>query len=516
MKDRRRPSRLAAVAAAAVAAVTVAATPPASAESPGGGARALAGAAFPGASVVPSAGARGAAAAGAWGKAREMPGTAALNQGGRAGIDSVSCGSPGNCSAGGYYTDSSGAGEAFVASEAHGTWGTAQEVPGSAALNSGGGAQLTAVSCVSAGNCSAGGGYIDSSGNPQVFVARQVDGTWSTAEEVPGTATLNQGGLAVLTSVSCGSAGNCSAGGQYADSSYNRQAFVVDEVDGTWVTAQEVPGAAALNHGDAELTAVSCGSAGNCSAGGYYEDSSGQLRAFVDSEVDGTWGSAREVPGTAALSHGGYAEVTSVSCTSAGNCGIGGQYARESRYSRVFVASEVNGSWSSAEEVPGAVAVNQGDARHTWISCASAGNCSVGGDYTDGSGHLQAFVASEVNGSWGSAQEVPGTAALNQGGHAEVTSVSCASAGNCSAGGQYTDGSGHLQAFVASEVNGSWGSAEDVPGAAALNQGGHAEVTSVSCASAGNCSAGGQYSHGPRHLQVFVVSETQPASVRRR
>jgi hypothetical protein len=39
---------------------------------------------------------------------------------------------------------------------------------------------------------------------------------------------------------------------------------------------------------------------------------------------------------------------------------------------------------------------------------------------------------------WGRALEVPGTRALNQGGNAEVSSLSCASAGNSSAGGFYT------------------------------------------------------------------------------
>jgi hypothetical protein len=69
------------------------------------------------------------------------------------------------------------------------------------------------VSCASAGNCSAGGQYIDSSGNFQVFVVRQVNGTWHTATEVPGTPVLNQGEFAAITSVSCTSAGNCNAGG---------------------------------------------------------------------------------------------------------------------------------------------------------------------------------------------------------------------------------------------------------------------------------------------------------------
>ena len=86
------------------------------------------------------------------------------------------------------------------------------------------------------------------------------------------------------------------------------------------------------------------------------------------------------------------------------------------------------------------------------MSCASAGNCSAGGDYTDSSGAFQAFVVNQVNGTWHTAIEVPGTAALNQGGFAEILSVSCAAAGECSAGGLYTDSSGRGQAFVVSQT----------------------------------------------------------------
>ena len=86
------------------------------------------------------------------------------------------------------------------------------------------------------------------------------------------------------------------------------------------------------------------------------------------------------------------------------------------------------------------------------MSCASAGNCSAGGHYTDGSGHQQAFVVGETNGTWGTAKEVPGTAALNQGGNAVVDQVSCASAGHCSAAGTYRTSSGFDEAFVVNET----------------------------------------------------------------
>src|SRR5262249_27932567 len=147
---------------------------------------------------------------------------------------------------------------------------------------------------------------------------------------------------------------------------------------------------------------------------------------------------------------------------------------------------ETSGTWGTAKQVPGTAALNKGGAAVVAsVSCAAAGACSAGGYYQDGSGDQQAVAAGEANGGWGTAKEVPGTAALNKGGAAEIASVSCATAGNCSAGGFYTDGSGHLQVFVVGETNGAWGTAKEVPGTAALNAGGTAQFDSVSCATAG-------------------------------
>jgi len=273
-------------------------------------------------------------------------------------------------------------------------------------------------------------------------------------------------------------------------------------------TAIEVPGTAALNAGgNASVYSVSCASAGNCAAGGYYKDRSANSQAFVASEVNGTWKTAIKVPGTAALNAGGEATVYSVSCPSAGNCAAGGYYKDISGNYQAFVASEVNGTWKTAIKVPGTAALNKGGSAAIYsVSCASAGNCAGGGGYTDGAGHFQAFAASEVNGTWKTAIKVPGTAALNKGGSAAVESVSCPSAGNCAAGGFYKDISGNYQAFAASEVNGTWKAAIEVPGTAALNKGGSAEVYSVSCGSAGNCAGGGEYASSTGKYQAFVTS----------
>ena len=399
-----------------------------------------------------------------------------------------------------------------------GTWGTAQEVPGTASLNKGVNAQVNSVSCASAGNCSAGGFYKDGSLHQQAFVVSKVNGSWHTAIEVPGTATLNKGGGAAVSSVSCASAGNCSAGGAYEDSSKRGQAFVVSEVNGTWHTATQVPGTAVTSQiGSAGVLSVSCPSAGNCSAGGLYgyvQNNVWRHYAFVVNQVNGTWHTAIQVPGLATLSTGVDAEISSVSCRSAGNCSASGYYAQKSGALQAFVVSEVNGTWHTAIEVPGTATLNtSGYAGVNSVSCRSAGNCSAGGYYRDGTLqngalHVQAFVVSEVNGTWHTAIEVPGTATLNKGGDTRVLSLSCASAGNCSAGGSYTDSSGHEQGFVVGEVNGTWGTAIEVPGTATLNKGGYAQVNSVSCGAAGNCSAGGVYTDSSYHWHAFVISES--------
>jgi len=448
----------------------------------------------------------------AWGPAIEVPGTAALNRGGAADVTTVSCAAAGGCAAGGFYFDAFGGQEAFVVDETDGSWGTATEVPGTAILNNGGAAQVSSVSCATAGNCTAGGTYADDQHFIHAFLVDETNGTWGNAFDVPGMATLNSGD-AKVNWVSCPTAGDCTAGGFYHDSLHHPQAFVVDETNGSWGNAVEVPGTAALNVGGAAVVnSVSCATAGNCSAAGSYRDGSDHSQAFVSDETNGTWSTAIEVPGTAALNGNGPAAVRTVSCAATGDCSAGGYYTDGSSNLQAFVVDETNGIWGTATEVPGTDALNAGGSgRLVSVSCAAAGNCSGGGYYVDGYGSEQAFVVDETNGTWGTAIEVPGTAALNKRGNAKLNSVSCGSAGNCAAGGAYSGRFGQLQTFVVNETNGTWRPAIEIPGTAVLNSGGLAWVNySVSCATAGSCAVGGFYTDRRGHQQAFVAGSAAP------
>jgi hypothetical protein len=403
-----------------------------------------------------------------------------------------------------------GAGDASAIGAARpaGSWGRAIEVPGLGALNKGGNAGVLSVSCASAGNCAAGGVYRDRRGHQQGFVASQRHGRWGTAIEVPGL------GNAGVLSVSCASAGNCAAGGDYwVDRRGHVQGFVASQRHGRWGTAIEVPGSAALNAGgQAQVSSVSCPSAGDCVAGGYYTDADDEFQVFVASERNGTWGTAIRLRliGSGYYPNGTGA-IESVSCASVGNCAAGGSDSGPQptfNDMSAFVVDAKNGHWGKVREVPGLAALNEGTPDLDSVSCASVGNCAAGGGYTDRSNNFQAFVVNEKNGTWGKAIKVPGLRALNTGGFADVYQVSCASPGNCAAGGGYTDRHHHSQGFAAVERNGRWGTAIEVPGLRALNTGGAAHVYSVSCAPAGTCAAGGSYRDRHGHHQGFVVSQT--------
>src|SRR5262249_32368682 len=157
-----------------------------------------------------------------------------------------------------------------------------------------------------------------------------------------------------------------------------------------------------------------------------------------------------------------------------------GLYRDGSARFQAFVVSERNGTWGTAIEVPGSGALNAGGgAMVNSVWWAAGGDWDAGGECTAGSGHAEGVGVRRRRGTWGTAIGVPGSGALNAGGDARVESVSCASAGKCAAGGFYADRLGHMQAFVVSETNGTWGTAIEVPGSGALNKDGNAIVSSV-------------------------------------
>ncbi|HEY3905910.1 MAG TPA: hypothetical protein VGM14_18515 [Streptosporangiaceae bacterium] len=429
--------------------------------------------------------------ASSWGRAIEMPGPSVLGVGKAADVNAVSCASTGNCTAGGDYLDRFGHEQGFVASEVHGVWGKATKVPGLQALNAGGDAEILALACALAGNCAATGTYTERLGQEQAFVASEWHGVWGKAIEIPGLAVLNKGGGIVSLAISCGSPDDCAVGGMYQNSPNERQAFVASERTGRWDKAIEVPGVGALGPdvGESGVESVSCAAAGDCTATGTYLTGIDRQHGFAVSERNGVWGKAIEIPGLGRLDSGGFANVGSVSCASPGNCAASGYYGHRGFHG--FVVSERDGVWGKAIMVPRVAEVSSvacaapGDCagvgtssgQHlgfavserngVWgkvvpipglnrrgqffissIACVSAGNCAAGGFYDNSLAFdSPAFVVSERHGVWTKAIRVPGLFPRN----AQVLSLSCSRQGYCAAGGGYLNRAGNAFGFVVTE-----------------------------------------------------------------
>jgi hypothetical protein len=78
---------------------------------------------------------------------------------------------------------------------------------------------LELVACVSAGNCSAVGDYYYGESNFHGLLLTETSGRWSTGVQPALPANASTTPDARLNAVSCVPAGNCTAGGGYVDSS---------------------------------------------------------------------------------------------------------------------------------------------------------------------------------------------------------------------------------------------------------------------------------------------------------
>src|SRR4051794_17260860 len=102
-------------------------------------------------------------------------------------------------------------------------------------------------------------------------------------------------------------------------------------------------------------------------------------------------------------------------------------------------------SWATGVET--ILPANAGSNPHVFpysLSCPSAGNCSAVGAYSDSSGNTQGLLLTETAGTWAAGREA--LLPANAGSNPDVgLSVSCASGGNCTAVGEYADNSGYAQ-----------------------------------------------------------------------
>jgi Fibronectin type III domain len=279
--------------------------------------------------------------------------------------------------------------------------------------------------------------------------------------------------------------------------------------DPAWSSATAVPGLSALNvTGTAQVGEVSCSSAGNCGLVGDYSDSLRHIQGFVANEVNFVWGSAESIPGLVDLNTGGaVSDYSFISCTSATACTAGGTYKDSSGNPFSFVVDEASGTWGTAQTLPLSDTLPTGaSSQLNDLKCTSPGDCVAVGSYLDVNG-VQSYVAAESSGTWSGAVEVPGSGQLNVTDLGGAADLACPAAGECALVGIYSDASKHIQAYADSESSGTWGTAVALPGLATLNVGGLAGPEALSCSSVGSCATGGTYLLSSTAAEPWVASE---------
>jgi hypothetical protein len=323
--------------------------------------------------------------------------------------------------------------------------------------------------------------------------------------------------MAAILAISCPSAGSCTAEGSYTDNAQIVHTFVMNQTNGTWGFPTEVPDFTTLKSQDGSfMTTLSCTTTSTCVGVGSYVDHVTQTaQPIIFTETNGVWAAPSEVQGSSEFNPSGDAFVGGLDCPSVTTCVAGGDDVTISSSSTTvvpFVITENDGVWGSIEAVPGVAALSRVDqASLTALSCGAPGDCVAGGDYLDASGQSQAYVINEVGGVWGSATQLFATQLLGSGLNNNLVDVDCPSAGNCSGIGGFSDALGNMQPYVVDEVNHVWSPASEVPGIQNLNDNDGAALTTISCSAPGVCSAGGLYADSDSNGQAFLVNEASNA-----
>ncbi len=432
-------------------------------------------------------------------------------------IESMSCPSSGSCTAVGTYTDGVHHGQGLLLKQAHGVWaaGIQAPLPANAGTNPVDPAKNTGiadVSCVSAGNCTAVGVYTDSRNEDLGLLLSERAGRWQrgVAARLPGNAMApakDRKSVAdnlVLLSGACTSVGECYAVGNYFTGANTLEPLIVAEHNGRWQTGTiaPLPIGASVRGQRAVLYDVSCLPAGTCTAVGSYVDADGDQQAMLLTESGGAWSAATEasLPPDAATSPA--ATPIALDCVGVGDCTTVGYFQDSHTDSLGVILSESGGTWGAGTQATlpsNAAPPTSYNAQTTVLAslaCPDAGDCTAGGSYTDAYGNTQALLLSQTAGVWGTGQEVtlPSNAertATDQ--TAGIDAISCPTVGNCVAGGEYTDTAENNDSLLVMQTGGVWSPGTQVSLPANSGQAQYSAIDAVSCAGVGSCTVIGTY-----------------------
>lgn len=438
-------------------------------------------------------------------------------------VNTVSCSSPGNCTAAGVFELPSGAQRTYTITMTNGVWGTARE----AVFANGVQASYTEtspskISCSSAGNCTAVGRYFKAGGGTEAFTMTSTNGTWEQARSVVFANNVQDSTpSSELLDVSCPSDGNCTAVGLFKNPAGGLEQFTMTMTAGTWDQAAPVvfPANTQRSTPSAKLTSVSCASAGNCTAVGWFTNINSEWEVSTTTSNNGTWSQAARATYPASTRNSNPdEEFKDVSCSSAGNCTAVGYFYTASGTYEALTMTSTNGTWANAQRVvfPSGTMNASPYSELKSVSCSSAGSCTAVGVYSPPSGGAESFSVSSTGGTWGSpVRTIFNSGVLDSSPSVWLRDISCVRAGDCTAVGTFRNVAGDEEGFTVSSMAGTWGTARPatvvIAGQSTRRPG---SIGSISCTGALLCTAGGAVKDGSNKNQGLLSSsaEAPPAT----
>jgi hypothetical protein len=339
---------------------------------------------------------------------------------------------------------------------------------------------LSSISCVSASSCFAVGLWTTapvSSLAGYHTLAESWNGSAWTVVPSPDKGTVGS----ALTGVSCVSASDCLAVGYFfTGPTYSPSSTPLAETwnGKTWsiVANPETVG---------QLQAVSCVSASSCTAVG-----TGPEGTLIESWNGSAW-SVVPSPDT-----GSGDTLHGVSCPAAGSCVAVGSYAAGTGITATLVESWNGKTWSIVSSPNSGVYGSQ----LAGVSCISASSCTAVGDNRTSP---ETTLVESWNGSTWSVVSSP-----NQGDDSsQLAAVSCVSASSCTAVGTYQAYDQSNDSFYQQTLAESWnGSTWSVVSSPDQGSDWDNELAAVTCRSASSCTTVGYYDYQGEYAQTLLES----------
>jgi hypothetical protein len=328
---------------------------------------------------------------------------------------------------------------------------------------------LSGITCTSMSDCWTVGYYIPANGTFHRTLIEHWDGLSWTLINSPNNGTRDN----QLYEVTCTSASNCWAAGFYGNGSAWQT--LIERWDGTaWTVVSSPNTSTTLSN---YLLGVACTSASNCFAVGYANDGIIAYRTLIEQWNGSSW---------AIITSPNFGPFDNIldgtTCTSASDCWAVGYYSNGTVNQTLI--EHWNGTAWTVDVTSADTSIMQNNYLAA-VSCTSTSNCWAAGHFNNGT--ADQTLIERWNGTSWSVVGSPNDSATRTN---YLYGVACASDTNCWAVGYYDNGK--YQTLIEQWDGAGWSIAPS-PNVPITQQN---VLTGVTCPSASNCWSSGFYGNG--------------------